>query len=254
LHLINNKKMGTLQNKVAFVTGGSRGIGAAIVKGLAAEGAWVAFTYAQSAEKAQALVATLEQAGSKAIALKANGENVAEMMEATGKAASHFGRIDILVNNAGVAVNKPYEEYTVEDYNWLMAVNVQAPFFTVQAALKHIPDGGRIITIGSCLADRVPFATATLYSMSKSALIGHTKGLARDLGARKITVNLVQPGSTDTDMNPADGASADFQRSMMAIPQYGTGADIASLVAWIAGEESRFVTGTAFTIDGGGNA
>jgi 3-oxoacyl-[acyl-carrier protein] reductase len=246
--------MSIVKNKVALVTGGSRGIGAAIVRRLAAEGAMVAFTYMSSKEKALQLVAELEQAGSKAIAIPANAEKVTEMIEAVEKAAAHFGRIDILVNNAGIAFYKGYEEYTLEDYTRMMNVNVQAPFFTIQAALKHIPEGGRIITIGSCLADRVPSAGVTLYSMSKSTLIAHTKGLARDLGSRKITVNLVQPGSTDTDMNPADGPNADAQRSRMAIPQYGTGAEIASLVAWLAGEESRFVNGTALTIDGGGNA
>lgn len=246
--------MATLQNKVAFVTGGSRGIGAAIVRRLAEEGAAVAFTYVQSAEKAGQLVASLKASGKKVIAIKADGEKIAEMIAAVDKAAAHFGQVDILVNNAGVALSRSYDAYTMEDYRYVMTVNVEAPFFTAQAVLKYMPAGGRIITIGSCLAVRVPTAAMTLYSMSKSALIGHTKGLARDLGARKITVNLIQPGSTDTDMNPADGPHADWSRSLMAIPQYGNGADIASLTAWIAGEESRFVTGAALTIDGGSNA
>jgi len=160
--------MSIVKNKVALVTGGSRGIGAAIVRRLAAEGAMVAFTYMSSKEKALQLVAELEQAGSKAIAIPANAEKVTEMVEAVEKAAAYFGRIDILVNNAGIAFYKGYEEYTLEDYTRMMNVNVQAPFFTIQAALKYIPEGGRIITIGSCLADRVSSAGVTLYSMSKS--------------------------------------------------------------------------------------
>ncbi|GGH76038.1 3-oxoacyl-[acyl-carrier protein] reductase [Filimonas zeae] len=246
--------MSTVNKRVALVTGGSRGIGAAIVRRLAADGMAVAFTYVKSAEKAQQLVSELEQKGSQVLAIQADVASAADMVAATEKAAAHFGTIHVLVNNAGVAVSKPYADYTQEDYNYIMTVNVQAPFFTTQAVLKQMPDGGRIINIGSCLADRVPGAGITLYAMSKSALTAYTKGLARDLGPRNITVNLVQPGSTDTDMNPADGPAADFQRNQMAIPRYGKGADIASLVAWVASEESGFVNGAALTIDGGGNA
>lgn len=246
--------MSTVNKKVALVTGGSRGIGAAIVRRLAADGMAVAFTYVKSAEKAQQLVSELEQKGSEVLAIQADVASAADMVAATEKAAARFGNIHVLVNNAGVAVSKPYEEYTTEDYNYIMTVNVQAPFFTTQAVLKKMPDGGRIINIGSCLADIVPGPGITLYAMSKSALTAYTKGVARDLGARDITVNLVQPGSTNTDMNPEDGPAADFQRSRMAIPRYGKGADIASLVSWIAGEESGFVTGAVFTIDGGANA
>lgn len=246
--------MSTLQNKVGFVTGGSRGIGAAIVQRLAADGAQVAFTYVNSTDKAQQLVAAIEKAGGSALAIRADAESISDMKAAVEKAAAHFGRIDILVNNAGTAMYKPYEEYTEEDYHKVMSINVQAPFFTTQAALQHMPNGGRVITIGSCLGERIPMPYITLYAMSKSTLIGHTKGLARDLGGRSITVNLIQPGSTDTDMNPADGPHADFQRSLMAIKQYGTGEDIASLAAWLASDASRFVTGAAITIDGGANA
>lgn len=246
--------MSTVNKKVALVTGGSRGIGAAIVRRLAADGMAVAFTYVKSAEKAQQLVSELEQKGSEVLAIQADVASAAEMAAATEKAAARFGNIHVLVNNAGVAVSKPYEEYTPEDYNYTMTVNVQAPFFTTQAVLKKMPDGGRIINIGSCLADSVPGPGITLYAMSKSALTAYTKGLARDLGSRNITVNLIQPGSTDTDMNPANGPAADFQRSRMAIPRYGKGADIASLVSWVAGDESGFVTGAAFTSDGGANA
>lgn len=246
--------MSTLNGKVALVTGGSRGIGAAIVRRLAKDGAAVAFTYVSSPDKAQALAREIEAAGGKARAYQADAADPAALRATVDQAAADFGRLDILVNNAGVFLGGVFEETTLEDYERTMAVNVRAVFVASQAAARHLGEGGRIISIGSCLADSVPFAGMTLYSMSKSALSAFTKGLARDLGPRGISVNLVQPGSTNTDMNPADGDHADGQRARMAIPRYGDASNIAGMVAWLASEEGRFATGAAFTVDGGANA
>ena len=246
--------MSTLNGKVALVTGGSRGIGAAIVRRLAKDGAAVAFTYVSSPDKAQALAREIEAAGGKARAYQADAADPAALRATVDQAAADFGRLDILVNNAGIFLGGVFEETTLEDYERTMAVNVRAVFVASQAAARHLGEGGRIISIGSCLADVVPFAGMTLYSMSKSALSAFTKGLARDLGPRGITVNLVQPGSTNTDMNPADGEHADGQRARMAIQRYGDASNIAGMVAWLASEEGRFATGAAFTVDGGANA
>ena len=246
--------MKKLEQKVALVTGGSRGMGAAIAQRLAAEGADVALTYASSADKAQAVVAEIKKTGRRGLAIAANHETPEAIPAAVDKVIKEFGRLDILVNNAGIWVGKPFEEYTLEDYEKVMAVNVRAVFQAAHAALPHLPEGGRIITVGSNLAERVYGPGMTLYSMSKAALNGFTRGLARDLGPRRITVNLVQPGATDTDMNPANGPFAEAQRSFMAIPQYGAATDIGALVAWLAGEEARSVTGAFFTIDGGTNS
>ncbi|MBT2116581.1 3-oxoacyl-ACP reductase FabG [Dyella sp. LX-66] len=246
--------MSTLNGKVALVTGGSRGIGAATVQRLARDGAAVAFTYVSSPDKAQALVREIEAAGGKARAYQADAADPAALRATVDQAAADFGRLDILVNNAGIFLGGVFEETTLEDYERTMAVNVRAVFVASQAAARHLGEGGRIISIGSCLADSVPSPGMTLYSMSKSALSAFTKGLARDLGARGITVNLVQPGSTNTDMNPADGEHAEHQRMRMAIPRYGDASNIAGMVAWLASEEGRFATGAAFTVDGGANA
>jgi len=246
--------MKKLTDKIALVTGGSRGIGAAIVKRLAAEGAKVVFTYANSAEKALAVVAEVEAAGGLAVALKASSTVPAEVTEAVAKTIADFGHIDILINNAGIYIGKAFEEHTLEDYNEIMAVNVQAVFVAALDAVKGMPEGGRIITIGSNMGDNALGPETTLYTMSKSALQGFTRGLARDLGARKITVNLIQPGPINTDMNPADAPLADFLRTRMALPDYGTVEDIASFVSFIASEEARYITGSFLTIDGGLNA
>ncbi len=246
--------MKRLENKVALVTGGSRGMGAAIAKRLAAEGADVAITYVSSAEKAQAVGKEIEAAGRKSLVIEADNENADAVTAAVNKTVATFGRIDILVNSAGIFAAGPFETQTLQDYDRMMAVNVRAVFVATQAAVPHMPDGGRIITIGSNLADLVNAPGITLYSMSKSALIGFTKGLARDLGARNITATLIQPGATDTDMNPANGAHADNQRARMAIPVYGSAENIAAMVSLLAGEEGRSVNGAAITIDGGTNA
>jgi 3-oxoacyl-[acyl-carrier protein] reductase len=244
-----------LENKVALVTGGSRGMGAAIVKQLADAGATVAFTYLRSAEQAKELARQIEQnTGKKVLALPADNASHAAVTDAVERVAAQLGGIDILVNNAGIYSSKPLEEQTADDYEEMMGVNVKAVFMASLAAIKHMKKGGRIISIGSNMADRVAGPGATLYAMSKSALSGFTKGLARELGPKGITVNLVQPGPTDTDMNPADGAHADQLRAMMALQHYGTVNDIASLVTYLASPESGFITGTALTIDGGFNA
>lgn len=246
--------MSSLKGKVALVTGAGRGIGAGIARALAAQGADVAITYNASPDKAQALVAELKAAGVRAVAIKADATDAKASAAAVDEAVAALGRLDVLVNNAGVAVMKPFGDYTFEDYEYTMSVNVRSVFFTTQAALKHIPDGGRIVTIGSCLGQRVSFPNITLYSMSKSALVSFNKGLARDVGARGITANVVQPGPIDTDMNPANGDSADAMRSFTALGRYGKPADIGNLVAFLASDAAGFITGTELTADGGTNA
>ncbi len=246
--------MANLAGKKAFVTGGSRGIGAAIVRRLAAEGADVAFTYARSGEKAGEVASAVEAEGRRAMAIQANNRDPDSVRAAVEKAAKTFGGLDILVNSAGIYEEASIDELTLEDFDRTLDVNLRAAFIASRAAVDHMPDGGRIVAIGSNLAVRVPFPGISLYAMSKSALIGLTKGLARDLGSRGITANVVHPGSTDTDMNPATGEGADVQRSIMAIPRFGDPAEVAGLVAWLAGPQARGVTGAEFTIDGGANA
>jgi 3-oxoacyl-[acyl-carrier protein] reductase len=244
---------GLLEGKVALVTGGSRGMGAAIATRLASEGADVALTYVSARDKALAVVAEIERAGRRGLAIPADGADDAAVRAAVEQTIGKLGRLDILVNNAGIFIAKPFEELTAEDFDQMVAVNTRAAFIASQAAAAHMREGARIISIGSNLAERVPAPGTTLYSLSKAALTGFTKGLARDLGPRGITVNIVHPGSTDTDMNPASGEHADAQRSRMAIPRYGEAREVAGLVAWLASAESRSVTGAAFTIDGGAN-
>ncbi|MEC5323344.1 3-oxoacyl-ACP reductase family protein [Aurantimonas sp. A3-2-R12] len=246
--------MSELKGKVALVTGGSRGMGAAIAERLARGGADVALTYTSAADKGRNTVAEIERAGRRGLAIAADNGDADAVRAAVEKTVSAFGRLDILVNNAGIYIAKPLDALTLDDLDRTLAVNVRAVFVASQAAASQMGEGGRIISIGSNLAERVPGPGQSIYSLSKAALIGLTKGMARDLGSRGITVNIVHPGSTDTDMNPADGAYADAQRSRMAIPRYGKPGDIAGLVAWLASEESRFVTGAGFTIDGGANA
>jgi 3-oxoacyl-[acyl-carrier protein] reductase len=243
--------MADLSGKAALVTGASRGIGAAIARRLARQGADVALTYSASPDKAAAVARDVEALGRRAVLIQADSADPVAAAAAVDRAAKELGRLDILVANAGIAEHGPFGEFTVEQFDRAIAINVRGVFVAAQAAARHLPEGGRIIVIGSNLAERVPGAGVTLYTLSKTALTGLVKGAARDLGPQGITVNLVQPGPTDTDMNPADGARADTLRSFMAIPRYGTGDDIAGLVAWLASAESRFVTGAALTIDGG---
>jgi 3-oxoacyl-[acyl-carrier protein] reductase len=246
--------MSSLTGKRAFITGASRGIGAAIARRLAAEGADIAITYEHSAERADALVNEIRALGSRALAFSASSAEPAALQAAIAEAARTFGGLDILVNNAGIFRSSSFERMTLRDIDDTLAVNVRAVVVASQAAALHMGDGASIISIGSSLAERVPEPGVSLYALSKAALIGWTKGLARDLGPRGITVNLIQPGSTNTDMNPADGAAADPQRARMAIPRYGRPEDIAALVAFVAGPEGRSINGTALTIDGGANA
>jgi 3-oxoacyl-[acyl-carrier protein] reductase len=246
--------MKKLENKVALVTGGSRGIGAATVRRLAAEGAKVAFTYSRSAEKAEALVADIAANGGRAVAIAADNTKPEEVIKAVTETVGQLGSLHILVNNAGVFIGKEFGEHTIEDYDQVMDVNVKAVFVAALEAVKHMTAGGRIITIGSNMADSSLSAQTTLYTMSKSTLQGFTRGLARDLGPKGINVTLVQPGPVNTDMNPADSELADVLRSKMAIPAYGTGDDIAGLVSFLASEEGKYITGSWITIDGGLNA
>ncbi|AMX92946.1 3-oxoacyl-ACP reductase FabG [Mesorhizobium sp. M7A.F.Ca.CA.002.10.1.1] len=242
-----------LNGKAALVTGGSRGIGAAIARRLAADGASVALTYVHGEEQARAVVAEIEAKGGRAIAIKADNRDAVALDKAVDDAVTAFGRLDILVNSAGIWRAAPIDTLSLADFDETMEVNLRAPFIASKAAAAHMGEGGSIISIGSNLAERAD-GSLTAYSASKAALVGLTKALARDLGPRGITANVVHPGSTDTDMNPADGPHAEHQRRKMATPRFGKADDIAGMVAWLAGPEGRFVTGAALTIDGGANA
>ena len=246
--------MTSLAGKVALVTGGSRGIGAAIARRLADEGADVALTYARAADQAQAVVQSIQASGRRGLALQADSADPDAVVAAIERTVAEFGRLDIVVNNAGVFAYGPFEAVTRQEYERVMAIHVQAPFVAAQAASRHLGEGGRIITIGSCLGERVGAPQMTLYSLSKAAVIGLSKGLAQDLGPRGITVNVVQPGPIDTDMNPADGEGADAQRQGLALGRYGDAEDVAATVAHLAGPGGRFITGTAISVDGGFSA
>ncbi|MGE8616030.1 MAG: 3-oxoacyl-ACP reductase family protein [Achromobacter veterisilvae] len=245
--------MPELTGKIAFVTGGSRGIGAAIVRRLAADGANVAFTYVSpsSAEGAQALARELSTDGRRALAIQADASDAGAVRQAIEQAIAELGPVDVLVNNAGVFITGPIGEARLDDYERTMDINVRAPFVAIQAAQAVMPDGGRIINIGSCLAARAGRPGVALYSASKAALVGLTQGLARDLGPRGITVNVVHPGPIDTDMNPADGAHAGDLVAVLSLPHYGETRDIAGMVAFLAGPEGRYVTGASLAVDGG---
>jgi 3-oxoacyl-[acyl-carrier protein] reductase len=243
--------MAELTGKVALVTGGSRGIGAAICRRLAEQGADVAFTYRQGAPAAQAVASAIEAAGRRGWAVQADSADAAAVGQAVETVVARFGRLDILVNNAGIFPNGPFEDVTVDELDRTLAVHVRAVFVASQAAARHMRAGGRIISIGSCFAERVPYAGLTLYAMSKAALLGFTKGLARDLGPRGIAVTLVQPGSTDTEMNPANGPTADQERALTALGEYASPDDIAETVAFLSGTGGRYITGTSIAVDGG---
>lgn len=240
-----------LTGKVAFVTGGARGIGAAIVRRLANAGAAVAFTYQQSAAGAEALADAIRAEGGRAQAYKADAADTAALARAIDEAAREFGKIDILVNNAGVLRLGPVEAFSLEDFDLTLAVNVRAVFVAAKAALPYMGEGGRIINIGSTNADRMPFAGGAAYAMSKSALKGLVQGMSRDLGPKGITVNNVQPGPVNTDMNPENSDFATSLHGLMALPRHGRPEEIAGMVAYLASPEAAFVTGANLNIDGG---
>jgi 3-oxoacyl-[acyl-carrier protein] reductase len=237
--------------KVALVTGGSRGIGAAIAKRLARDGAAVALTYTSAPQKADEVVRAIESAAGRALAIRADSADADAVRSAVAQTVEKLGRLDVLVNNAGIAVVAPLDEFSLDDFDRLVAVNVKGVFVAIQEAVRHMGEGGRIINIGSVNADRMPFAGGSVYAMTKAAVAGLTRGLARDLGPRGITVNNVQPGPVATDMNPADGPFADSMKGWMALARYGQGDEIAAMVAYLAGPEAGFVTGASLTIDGG---
>ncbi|WP_326561547.1 SDR family NAD(P)-dependent oxidoreductase [Micromonospora sp. NBC_01796] len=241
----------TLDGKAALVTGGGRGIGAAVAVRLAENGADVAFTYQRDAEHAAQVVEQIKATGRRAFAIRADSADVNALTTAVDDVAGEFGRLDILVNNAGLFLVAPVEDLGPAEFDSTVAVNVRAPFVAAKAAARHMVDGGRIINIGSNMAERAPFPGFSLYAMSKTALIGLTKGLGRDLGPRGITVNLVNPGPTDTDSNPADGPAAETIRGFTALNRYAAPAEIAAAVAFLASDDSRYVTGASVNVDGG---
>jgi 3-oxoacyl-[acyl-carrier protein] reductase len=235
-----------LDGKTALVTGGSRGIGAAIVRRLTADGAQVAFTYASAKDHADAVAET-----TGALAMQADNADHEGVRAAVSRTVEHFGGLDILVNNAGVAHLAPIEDVSLEEFDRLIAVNVRGVFSAIQAATAHLGQGGRIITIGSVCADRAPGPGISVYALTKAAVAGFTRGLARELGPRGITVNTVQPGPTDTDMNPDAGPAAEWMKQLTTVGHYGKPADIASAVAYLASPEARFVSGITWNVDGG---
>lgn len=247
----NSNGGGKLNGRAALVTGGSRGIGAAIARRLAADGAAVAITYTSAPQKAEEVVRSIEAAGGKAVAIRADSADVAAVKSAVNETVRQLGRLDILVNNAGIAAFAPVDQLTLEDFDRSVAVNVRGVFVASQEAARHMGDGGRIITIGSVNADRMPFAGGSVYAMTKAAIVGLTKGLSRDLGPRGITVNNVQPGPVNTDMNPSTGPFAESLKGLMALPRYGRDEEVAGMVSYLAGPEAAFVTGASLTIDGG---
>ncbi|CAL9625332.1 Cyclic-di-GMP-binding biofilm dispersal mediator protein [Streptomyces sp. enrichment culture] len=240
---------GTLYGKAALVTGGSRGIGAATALRLAREGADVAVTYVNGKEAAADVVRAVEALGRRAVALRADAADAEEAAGAVTAAVRALGRLDVLVNNAGVGLLGPVETLSVADVDRVLAVNVRGAFLASQAAAAHLPEGGRIITVGTCMTQRVPGPGGTLYAMSKSALVGLTKALARELGGRGITANIVHPGPIDTDLNPADGPYAPGQAAMTALGRFGTAEEVADTIAHLAG--AAYVTGAEFAVDGG---
>ncbi|MEV4349167.1 SDR family oxidoreductase [Actinoplanes sp. NPDC049596] len=240
-----------LDGKVALVTGGGRGIGAAVAVRLAEAGADVAVTYQRDRGSADGVVERVKAVGRRAVAVRADSADVEAVVAAVERTAGELGRLDILVNNAGAFRIGPLAELGADDLEQTVAVNIRAPFLACQAAARHLPAGGRIINIGSNVAERVVFPGFSLYAMSKTALIGLTKALGRELGGRAITVNLVNPGPTDTDLNPADGPNASVVNAFTAVGHYARPADVAAAVVFLAGPEARYITGATVNVDGG---
>ena len=240
-----------LTGRRALVTGGSRGIGAEIVRRLAADGAAVAFTYGASVAEAETLVAEVAANSGTAVAIQADSADALQVANSVDDTVSKLGGLDILVNNAGVAYIADARSFPVEQFDRSVAINVRAAFVAIQRALPHLGESGRIINIGSINADRVPGPGLSVYAMTKGAVAGLTRGLARELGPRGITVNNIQPGPIATDMNPEEGEFADSMRQVMALGRYGQPRDIASAVSYLAGPESGYITGANWNVDGG---
>ena len=243
-----------LEGKIALITGGSRGIGAAIAKRLATDGADVAITYTKGADAAASVVKEIERAGRKAIAIQADAADAEAVKAAVDKTVATLGRLDVLVNNAGTAIPKKFEETTLEEMDRMIDINIRGAFVATQAALKHMKDGGRIIMIGSCVGERMMTPGLVPYSATKGAIKMFTQGLSREVGNRGITVNNIQPGPIDTELNPAAGEWAVPQKAATALNRYGSVDDVAALVAFVAGPESSYITGANLTVDGGTNA
>jgi 3-oxoacyl-[acyl-carrier protein] reductase len=246
--------MSKLAKKVAFVTGGSRGIGAAIAKRLAADGASVAITYAKDANAASAVVKAIETGGGKALAIQADAADAKAINAAIEKTVATLGRLDVLVNNAGTAIPKPFEQTTLEEMDHMIDLNFRGVMVATQVGLKHMNDNGRVIMIGSCVGERMMTPGLAAYSATKGAVKMFTQGLAREVGSRGITVNNVQPGPIDTDLNPASGEWAAPQIAVTALKRYGTVDEVAALVSFVASPESSYITGANLTVDGGTNA
>jgi len=245
---------GNGNNRAVLVTGGSRGIGAAIAKRLAADGANVAITYTKGADAAASVVKEIEGIGRKAIAIRADAADAAAVKAAVEKTVATFGRLDVLVNNAGTAIPKPFEETSLEELDRVIDINVRGIFVATQAALKHMGKGGRIIMIGSCVGERMMTPGLVPYSATKGAVKMFTQGLSREVGTRGITVNNIQPGPIDTDLNPAAGEWATPQKANTALNRYGSVDEVAALVSFVAGPEASYITGANLTVDGGTNA
>lgn len=243
--------MANLTNKIALVTGASRGIGAAIARRLAADGASVAITYTRGADAAAEVVNAIHAAGGRAIAVQADATSTTAVSAAVAETVKTFGGLDILVNNAGTAIPKPFEETTLEELDQMLDLNVRGVFIATQAALKHLKEGGRVINIGSCVGERAITPGLAAYSATKAAVKLFTQGLSREIGPRGITVNNVQPGPIDTDLNPASGDWAKPQLENTALKRYGHVDDIAAMVAFVAGPEASYITGASLTVDGG---
>src|SRR5437879_652652 len=247
-------RMAILIDKTALVTGGSRGIGAAIAKRLAADGARVAITYTKGGDAAARVVKEIERAGGRAIAIQADAADADAVKAAVEKTVATFGRLDVLVNNAGTAIPKQFEEATLEELDRVIDINVRGTFVATQAALKHMREGGRIIMIGSCVGERMMTPGLVPYAATKGAVKMFTQGLSREVGSRGITVNNIEPGPIDTDLNPAAGDWAVRQLANTALKRYGHVDDVAAFVAFVAGPEASYITGANLTVDGGTNA
>jgi 3-oxoacyl-[acyl-carrier protein] reductase len=243
-----------LEGKIALVTGGSRGIGAAIAKRLAADGAVVAITYAKGADAAASIVKAIEKTGGKAIAIQADATSPEAVKSAIEQTVASLGKLDVLVNNAGTAIPKKFEETTLDELDRVIDINLRGVFVTTQAALKHMNDGGRIVTIGSCVGERMMTPGLVPYAATKGAIKMFAQGLSREVGDRGITVNNIQPGPIDTELNPAAGEWAVPQKAATALNRYGSVDDVAALVAFVAGPEASYITGANLTVDGGTNA